>query len=216
MIKTIIFDLDGTIIDSEPLAFQAVLDLAKHWKLQIGKADAAIVAGKKWEVVWDLLYQKYDMPVPKEKASELILTRYKVLLEEKLQVVPGVVEAIEDFSKHFRLALVSGSYRAEIEWALTKLNLQQYFELVLGAEDYPASKPAPDGYLKALSLLQTEPKEALIFEDSRSGIASAKAAGVPVIAITSTNHFAHDLSAADEKIADFQNITAEWVKKLKF
>ncbi len=214
MISTILFDLDGTIIDSEALAFRAILDSAGAWGVPVKREDAASIAGKKWSVAFDLLYEKYEFPLTKAEASLKIVSRYKELLSQEICVVPGVVEAIKDFSAHFRLGLVSGSYREDILWALKRLQVDSLFEVVLGAEDYPNSKPAPDGYAKALQLMRVKPTEALVFEDSSPGIASAIAAGIAVVAVTSTNHFNQDLSSATASIPDFMNVNANWVRNL--
>jgi HAD superfamily hydrolase (TIGR01509 family) len=215
MISTILFDLDGTIIDSESLAFRAILDAAGAWGVPITRADASSIAGKKWSVAFDLLFEKYEFPLSKAEASNNIVKRYKELVSQEIRVVPGVCEAIRDFAKHFRLGLVSGSYREDILWALKRLDVLEHFEVVLGAEDYPNSKPAPDGYAKALKILSVPPEEALVFEDSSPGIASAKSAGIAVVAVSSTNHFHQDLSGATTSIHDFMNVDTEWVRRLK-
>jgi HAD superfamily hydrolase (TIGR01509 family) len=212
MIDTILFDLDGTIIDSEPAALQAILDCTGAWGVPVTKEDAATVAGKKWEVAFDLLYRKHKMPLPVEAASRAIVARFQEIVHAELKVVPGSVEAIKDFAGHFRLAVVSGSMREDIFWALNKLDIIHHFQFILGAEDYPNSKPAPDGYLKAIQLLGADPKKTLIFEDSAAGIASAQAAGAKVVAITSTNHYGHDQSTANAHIEDFRGVAAGWVR----
>lgn len=213
MIKAILFDLDGTIIDSELAALQAILDCTQEWGVAVNRQDAAIVMGQKWEVAFDMLYSKHKFSLPKAEASRLIVQRYQEIVRKDLQVVPGVVEAIHDFSKHFRLALVSGSHRADILWALEKLGVQDLFEVIYGAEDYPRSKPAPDGFLKALGTLQLKAEEVLIFEDSFAGLASAKAAGIRAVGITCTNHFGHSQVDAEICVPDFGAIHADWVKK---
>jgi HAD superfamily hydrolase (TIGR01509 family) len=213
VIQNILFDLDGTIIDTEPQALQAILECTQEWGVPVPQEEAASVAGRKWEVAFDLLYNKHKMPLPKEEASRQIVKRYQTLVRSNLVVIPGVVNAIQDFSKHFTLALVSGSHREDILWALEALNVKHLFAEILGAEDYPNSKPAPDGYLKAMQLLNAKPESSLIFEDSAAGIASAYAAGVKVVALSSTNHFHHDQSTAHAIIKDFSGIDAAWIKK---
>lgn len=213
MIKVILFDLDGTIIDSELAALQAIVDKTKEWGVPVTREEAATVVGQKWEVAFDMLYRKHKMPLPKAEASRAIIARFQEIVRKELGVVPGVVEAIKDFSKHFRLALVSGSHRADILWALNKLGVEKHFEVIYGAEDYDRSKPAPDGYLKALATMGEEKENALIFEDSVAGLASAKAAGVRSVAITCANHFGHDQSSAEICIPDFSKINSAWIKK---
>ena len=213
MIKTILFDLDGTIIDSEQAAQRAILDCTARWGVPVKAEDAAAVAGKKWEVAFDLLHQRFRMPVSVEETSRAILARYQEIFQANPTVVPGVVEAIRDFAANFRLALVSGSTREDVLWALRHLKVDHHFECILGAEDYPGSKPLPDGFLQAMRTMQADPAETLVFEDSAAGIASARAAGVRVVAITSTNHFGHDQSVADARIPHFEKIRSDWIRR---
>lgn len=215
MITTILFDLDGTLIDSEPLAFQAILDCAKDWGVSIKREDAAFVAGKKWELAFDHIYSRYQLPVSKEVASERIVGRYIELVRSgKLGLVPGGADCVRSLAAGgFRLALVSGSHHADVVWALETLQIKQHFEVIYGAEDYARSKPAPDGYEKAMRTMGVTPGETLVFEDSLAGIHSARAAGCRVVAITSTNHFGHDQSEADERVTDLTGVGAAWVKK---
>ena len=172
-----------------------------------------MVVGQKWEVAFDLLFKKHQMPLSRDVASQAIVDRFKEIVRQELGVVPGVVQAIRSFAGSFRLALVSGSHRDDVLWALRKLGVEQHFELIYGAEDYVHSKPSPDGYLKAMQALGVLPSEALIFEDSVAGLASAEAAGVRSVAITSTNHFGHDQSKAHLHIEHFEEVDADWVKK---
>ncbi len=213
MIKVVIFDLDGTIIDSELAAVQAILDCTKEWNVLVSRKDAASVVGQKWEVAIQLLYAQHNMPISIEEATRSILKRYQEILREGPSAVPGVVETIRNFAQTFRLALVSGSHHDDVIWALRKFGVDQHFELIYGAEDYQHSKPSPDGYLKALATLKVDRSEAIVFEDSMAGLASAAAAGIRSVAITCTNHFSHDQSAAQELIVDFAGIDSEWVKK---
>ena len=213
MVKLIIFDLDGTIIDSELASLQAILDCTKEWGVKVSKEEASVVVGQKWDVAFDLLFQNHKMPLSKEEASTRIVARFKEIVRTDLTIVPGVVEAIGSFSASFRLALVSGSHRDDVLWALRKLDVERHFELIYGAEDYTHSKPSPDGYLKALRALSLAPADALVFEDSVAGLASAEAAGIPSVAITCTNHFGHDQSKALICIEDFRGIDAAWVQK---
>ena len=214
MIQAIIFDLDGTIIDSEMVAMNAIQQCMQDWGLEVSLEDASFVAGKKWEVAFDLLYSKYAMPVDKKIASELIVKKYQEVLRNDLRHVPGVVDAIHSFAEKLPLAVVSGSGREDVLWALEKLKVKDRFRFVLGAEDYPNSKPSPEGFLKALKILNVEPARSLVFEDSAAGISAGRAAGMKVVAITSTNHFGHDQSEAHHLIPDFVGIDASWLDRL--
>jgi HAD superfamily hydrolase (TIGR01509 family) len=214
-IQAVIFDLDGTLIDTEPTAARAIRECFDGWGLQVAPEDAAFITGRTWENAFRYLFQKYEVPVPAQQASHAMVSRYRELIQAELCTVPGGVDAINSLAGHFPLALVSGSYRAEILWALEKLGVKQHFKVILGAEDYPRSKPAPDGYLKALDMMGIAPQHALIFEDSEAGVSSGKAAGAKVIAITGTNHFKQNLGLADHSLPDLTIVTADWVKKIE-
>lgn len=214
MVKAILFDLDGTIIDSETIAFRAIVDSCATWGIKVAPEVAALVAGKKWDHAFDMLQAKYKIPVSRQEMMRVILDRYHDSLQHELVVVPGVVEAIKRLAPHFQLALVSGSLRRDILYALAAIGVKEHFSVILGAEDYAQSKPAPDGYLLAMKMLKVEPQESIVFEDSFAGISSGIAAGAKVVAVTSTNHFKQDLQAAHASIGDFLKVDAEWVRGL--
>jgi HAD superfamily hydrolase (TIGR01509 family) len=213
MIKVIIFDLDGTIIDSEALSLQAIMDCSAKWGVPVTREEAGTVVGRKWDEAFDILFSHHSIPVSREEATRQVVARFQEIIRKDVFFVPEVKKAIEDFAKNFRLALVSGSHRADVLWALEKLGVKEKFEVIYGAEDYPRSKPSPDGYLKALKTMKVDAKEAVVFEDSVPGLASAEAAGIRSVAITSTNHFHHDQSLAQELIADYTGIDSAWVRK---
>lgn len=213
-LDTVIFDLDGTLIDTEPSAAAAIRDCFAAWGITPRHEDADFVTGRTWSSAFDYLFKKYRIPVPAEEASRAMMRRYRERIESKLEVVPGGAEAVRNLAGKFRLGLVSGSGRAEILWALGKLGITEHFDVILGAEDYPRSKPEPDGYLKALNLMNSKPERGLVFEDSHPGIASARAAGLWVVAITGTNHLRQDTSAAHHHIADLTPVNPEWLEKL--
>jgi HAD superfamily hydrolase (TIGR01509 family) len=213
-LKTVIFDLDGTLIDTEPSAAQAVSRCFKNWGIEVDPADASYVTGRTWESAFEFLFQKYKIPVSPAEASHRVLEAYRDALNDHLILVPGGAEAVRALSREFRLGLVSGSHRSEIFWALDKLGVRENFEVVYGAEDYPRSKPAPDGYLKAIQALEFKPAECVVFEDSSAGVQSALDAGAWVVAITATNHFNQNLALAHHHIPDLREVTPDWLRQI--
>jgi HAD superfamily hydrolase (TIGR01509 family) len=215
-IQSIIFDLDGTLIDTEPSAALAITESLLSWNIAVEPEDSNYVTGRTWESAFSYLFKKYPLPLPEAEAKRHILEHYRATIERTLTPVPGSVEAVTALAASYPLGLVSGSNRNDILWALQKLNIRSHFKVILGAEDYPRSKPQPDGYLKAIETLGHAPESCLVFEDSTAGISSARAAGLWVVAVTLTNHFHQDLSLAHFKIRDLTEVTTQWIQNLTF
>lgn len=212
----VFFDLDGTLVDTEPVAVRVVAECLKEWGIHPEKKDTEYVTGRKWEAALAYLSQKYSFPDPLEKCLEKIVTRYRERLKAELVEVPGSSQAVRAIAPHVKLALVSGSHRQDILWVLSQLRIQKYFQAILGSEDYPESKPSPSGYLAAIQKLGIDPSQGLVFEDSSAGIQSAKTAGLKVVAISCTNQFQQDLSQADLIIPDFKGVDDQWLFNLRF
>jgi hypothetical protein len=215
-IEYILFDMDGTIVDTELTAALAVQRVFAEWNIQVDPNDANYITGRTWESAFQFLFKKYPIPVSFETAGEACLNRYREALHDDLKVVPGSIAAIQSLAQRFPLGLVSGSGRKEILWILKKLGVESQFRVILGAEDYSRSKPHPDGYQKALNFFKAEPKNCLVFEDSVAGINSALSAGLWVVAITSTNHFKQKIEGAHFEIQDLTVVTENWIEQLPF
>ena len=215
VIKTVFFDMDGTLVDTELAAAKAVEECFAAWNHRVTTEDAEFVTGRTWEKALEFLFRKYPPPLERVKATEYLLDSYRAKIETDLVEVAGARECVTDLAREFPLALVSGSNRREILSILDRLGLRDAFQVILGAEDYPQSKPAPDGYLKALSLLKAKPGSTLVFEDSVAGIESGLAAGLKVCVITSTNHFGHANDRGHYFLPDLRGVNRDWVKALK-
>lgn len=208
--------MDGTLVDTEPAAAAAVNRCFQTWGIQTDPDDAAFVTGRTWQSAFNYLFRKYPPPIPAHEAARAMLEEYRRSLESNLWApVPGGPEAVRSLVGTFRLGLVSGSGRRDIVLALEELKIRECFDVIYGAEDYAQSKPSPDGYSRALETLATRPENALVFEDSEAGIASALNAGTWVVAITGTNHFSQDTSGAHLAIRDLTPVNPKWISQLR-
>jgi len=214
VIQTLFFDLDGTLIDTEMAASQAIHSSFEEWGIKLQSDDAHFITGRTWQKAFDFLFNKYPIPVSALEAGEQMLERYRQCLKENLIEVPGASDCVKRLAEVYPLALISGSHRSEIFFALDQLEILSHFKVILGAEDYAQSKPAPDGFLKALDLMNAKAETTLVFEDSEAGVASALAAGLKTCVITSTNHFGVNTSGGHYFLPDLRPVDVAWVKAL--
>lgn len=195
--QAVLFDMDGVIVDSEPLhvaAFQATLknyghDLSPEQYKQhfAGRTDEA-----GFKQYFDYIGETVKLPsIMDEKAKA-----YLALATDQLVPYPGVIEFIHDLARQkVPLALVTGSLRAEAEITLETFGLTKYFSVVIAAEDIEYSKPDPEGYLKSAEALGVNSADCIVIEDAPKGVQAAKAAGMRCLAVTTT-HNREELSSA--------------------
>lgn len=212
-VAAILFDLDGTIIDTEPAAARALRTFFASHQIQISADDSLVIVGRTWESALRLLQPRYPLLVSPEEAQQRVSALYREILEseESLAVVPGVIEAIRDLGKQYRIGLVSGSLKREILWALDELGITECFECILGGDEYPESKPSPVGYLTALKKMGMPADQAVVFEDSLAGVTAATQAGCWVIAVTGAHLTPQPLHAAHHSIVDFRDVHRAWL-----
>jgi HAD superfamily hydrolase (TIGR01509 family) len=203
--KAVLFDMDGVIVDSEPLhvaTFQAVLKRYGHdltddqYKQHFaGKTDEA-----GFKQYFDYINETVELPVIMDEKARA----YMELAADQMVPYPGVVDCIRELARHAPLALVTGSLRAEAEITLRTFGIADCFQIVIAAEDIERSKPDPGGYLKAAAALRVKPADCVIIEDAPSGVAAAKAAGIRCVAVTNT-HTAEELADATHIVSSLQS-----------
>jgi HAD superfamily hydrolase (TIGR01509 family) len=196
--RAVIFDFNGTLSHDEPIllaifqelfaAYGRPLSAEVYFDELAGLSDPEIV--RTWLGA--------DHPAVNE-VIERRIERYRELAADGSTVPEQVREAVRYAAERVPVAVVSGAARAEIEPVLEAAGLAGDVRVAVTAEDVPRGKPAPDGYLRALELLDEEltPSDVLVFEDAEAGIIAAKAAGMRCIAVLGTLA-PERLAAADE------------------
>lgn len=217
MLKAIVFDFDGIIVDSEPLhyrAFQKALE-----PLGAGFSWAEYVAaymGFDDRDAFREAFRAAGMLLADEKLVEMIALKASLFQEvaaEGVTPYPGVLQLIQSLSGTTPLALCSGALSSDIEPVLQMLSLSGAFDCMVTAEEVPHSKPDPASYCLAIEKLQQvfpaagiTAAEAIAIEDTPAGITSAKRAGLKVLAVTNS-YPAQELQAADRIVASLADIT---------
>ena len=209
MLKAVIYDCDGVIADSEPLhlaLFQEILKeqgiaLTKeaYWEKYLAMDDKACFTA---------IFRDNGRALTDAELQNLIARKtalYKKKAAENMVILPGVVELTYALAQKYPLAVASGALRDEVRLMVETAGLTQYFDVIVAAEDVKNSKPAPDAYLKALESLNKAtgkamaPAECLVIEDSKHGVASAKAAGMKCLAVC-TSYGPDELATADKVV----------------
>jgi len=191
MIKGVIFDLDGLLIDSEPLWRKAERKVFETVGISLGDGDFEHFVGYKISEVVDFWHQHKPWETPsKEMITSNILDELEVLIEAEGLAKPGVIEIL-DFFKHKKLPMVvaSSSPLRIIKAALNKLGILGYFEALFSAEFEAYGKPHPAVFLTAIQHLGFFPKECLVFEDSFNGLIASKAARATTVSVPDGAHF---------------------------
>jgi HAD superfamily hydrolase (TIGR01509 family) len=223
VLRAIVFDFDGVIANSEPLHFRAFRDAlaragvglteSEYYARYLGYDDVgsftAIAAdrGRAWSEaeLFDLMRQKADRLEELERGHSVLF--------------PGAEAAIKRLAAAYPLAIASGALRPEIVRVLERERLAEFFLALVSAEDTAASKPAPDPYLRAVTLLASatgtplQPGECVAVEDSRWGLESARAAGLMTIAITHS-YPADTFASAGAVIGHLDHLTPEFLGTL--
>lgn len=185
MFKGVIFDMDGVLIDSEPLWQEAEKQAFAKVGLHLTTEDCMQTMGVRIDEVVRYWYDRHPWQDRTLKdVEDDILNALETLIHEKGQAMPGVDYILNFFEKrNFKVALASSSYMSIIETVLQKLHLEQTFEVVHSGEFEEFGKPHPAIYQTTLKKMNLEAGHAVAFEDSYSGLRSAQAAGLRTIAI---------------------------------
>ncbi len=183
MIEAVVFDLDGVIIDSEELWDEVREGLARErggrWSAQ-AQSDMMGMSSTEWS---RYLHETVGLPEPPEEINREVVSRMLDRYSEHLPLIDGAVDAVKRLAAHWPLGVASSSNRELIDRVLEVSGLAPYFQTTASSEEVAHGKPAPDVYLEAARRLGVEPSHCVAIEDSTSGIRSAHAAGMHVVAI---------------------------------
>jgi len=200
MIKAVIFDKDGLIIDSEPIhskAFEVVL--RSYGKVpKLFPNGLVHIVGLRGDQSWKLLKEKYDIKENIEVLRKKQRENYSKLLKSKMTLMPGVLSILKLIKvKKLKTAIASSSIRKHILHVINTLNLSTYFDVIVSGQDVVQSKPDPQIFLVTAEKLGLKVSNCLVFEDSETGVQAAKRAGMKVIAVPTKHTRNHDFSRAD-------------------
>ncbi|WP_039797763.1 HAD family hydrolase [Nocardia araoensis] len=181
-ITAVVFDMDGVLIDSEPVWELVrrgyVAEKGGRWLPDTQQRLMGMSTGE-WSTY---LSDELGVGEPPETVAREVIERMSERYAEGVPLLPGAVEAVQRICEHWPLGLASSSPRALIDTVLGRTGLIEYFSVTFSTEEVDRGKPAPDVYLTVATFLRQRPSDCVAIEDSSNGLRSAHAAGMRVIA----------------------------------
>jgi HAD superfamily hydrolase (TIGR01509 family) len=218
MLRAVIFDFNGIIVDDEPIHFELFQRVLKEEEISLTEEDYyARYLGFDDRGAFTAAFREHGQPLNDQKLAQLIERKalyYQQDINTKMRVFPGVQTLIRALAKQVPIAIASGALRNEIEMILSSIGLLHHFNTIVSAEDVTRGKPEPEIFLKALARLNAtfeEPSainaaDCLVIEDSKEGIRGARRAGMKCLAVTNS-HPADLLNEADAIVESLEGVT---------
>jgi len=215
-IKAIIFDFDGTLVDSEYFHFNCWNKVLKEYNLKLSyNYYINNYAGTPTPANAKALVQKYKLSItPKELSDRKEKITEKRLKKEDIKFMPNAINTLKYFYKlKIPMFLVTGSIRSDVDFILEKTGIKKYFKFCITRSEVKRSKPHPESYLKAVEQSNFNSKDFLVFEDTMNGVESAIFSGLTCFAIQEMKEMHKKLKHADKIFENFDKAILYLEKK---
>jgi beta-phosphoglucomutase len=225
MLKAVIFDFDGVIVDSEPIHYQAFQELLKPEDIQFTWDDyLTFFIGFDDRDAFRTVFARYKKPLDDAKLKQLIdgktVVFQKLVSESGVTPYPGVVDLFRALAGKYPIGLCSGALRSDVSLVLTKLGIHKLVDEFVTADDVHVSKPDPTCYRLCVKKLAERysdhgirPEECVAIEDTPAGIEAAKGAGLKVLAV-SNSHAIQKLKDADRIMTSLADVLPSDLQRL--
>lgn len=210
MLKTVIFDMDGVIVDTEPVHHFAYHQHFKQLGIAVSSELYASFTGNSTKNIFQKLKDQFGL---NQSVDELVATKRNLFnaafdQKEDLNLLEGVTDLILDLrANNIQLVVASSSARVTIHRIFDRFNLFPHFAHIVSGEDFPLSKPHPAIFEHALRLSGHQASECIVIEDSTNGILAAKAAGVYCVGYASFHSKGQDYTPADITVQNFNELS---------
>lgn len=186
MIKGVIFDLDGVIIDSEPLHEQCEREILKQFGAILTPDIFAEVKGLRDQEAFHYYTRRFNLKEKPEVLMQKKMQLYMKLLKKNMRPCPGFKDFAKQCKQKFKIGLATSSSKENVAFIIKELEIKHLFDAIVTGEEVNLPKPYPDPYLKMAEKLHLKANQCLVIEDSIHGITAAKTAGAKCIAVSTT------------------------------
>jgi len=209
MLKAVLFDMDGVIVDTEPLHRKAYFNMFKDVNISVPDSLYNSFTGQATLPICTTLCETFSLNRDPRELVNLKRKHFKYLFEndDSLQLIDGVLELIQDYYNNgLTLILASSASMPNINRIFKRFDLDQYFKAKISGADLKASKPHPEIFIRAAELANENRESCVVIEDSTNGIKAAHDAGIFCVGFQSPNSDNQDYKLADLVVRNFEEI----------
>ncbi|HEU4344632.1 MAG TPA: HAD family phosphatase [Candidatus Binatia bacterium] len=225
MLRAVIFDFNGILVDDEPIHFELFQRVLGEEGISLTQDDYyARYLGFDDRGAFTQAYRDHRRRLSQKALENLVHRKaayYQEAIRNNMRVFPGVENLVQTLATQLPLAIASGALRHEIDTILSTVGLRRYFAAIVSAEDVRSGKPEPEIFLKALARLNEqrgnrdpiENSECVVIEDSKEGVRGARRAGMKCLAVTNS-HPAEELAEATAIVKSLDELNLPFLETL--